>query len=79
MMQVLKYNSLCHGGTNQNKHETNKNSATILEPASREGPFYSNVLTLACLCNVSISSEIKILKTQKSTLIFRNVNLFLCI
>ena len=40
-MQALKYNSLCHEGTNQNTHETNKNSATILEPASREGPFYS--------------------------------------
>lgn len=55
MMQVWKYNSLCHEGTNQNTHETNKNSATILEPASREGPFYSNILTVACLCNVSIT------------------------
>lgn len=63
-MHVLKYNSLCHEGTNQNIHETNKNSATILEPASREGPLYSNVLTVACLCNVSSSSEIEILKTQ---------------
>lgn len=62
-MQVLKYD-LCHEETNQNAHETNKNSATILEPTSREGPFYSNVLTVACLYNVSISSEIKILKTQ---------------
>ena len=61
MMLVLKYNSLCHEGTNQNMHETNKNSATIVEPASREDPFCSNVLTVACLCNISISSEIKIL------------------
>lgn len=63
-MLGLKYNSLCQEGTNQNTHETNKISAIILEPASREGPFYSNILTVACLCNVSLSSEIKILKTQ---------------
>jgi len=64
MMLTLKYNSLCHEGTNKNTHETNKNSATIVEPASREGPFCSNVLAVACPYNISISSEVKILKTQ---------------